>query len=107
MKKRSNIQEEIKRICAGKKSWKDLETKLQRPSNTIGLRWSRFIHPTIVSYLIGTVNLQWKKGFLQFIIDKKYVSSSDIEWNTVLKKWPCCTKPQLLTSLDHVQGDKG
>ena len=72
-------------------------------------KWSRFIYPTILSHLSGTVNLQWKSGFFQFIIDKEYVSASDIEWNVVLENWPSCTTRQLFQSLDPLTafGDRG
>jgi hypothetical protein len=79
---------EIMKICNEKKSWKDLGPKLNRPVDSIGLRWSHYIYPTILSYLSGTMNLQWKKEFFQFIIDNKYVSVSDIDQNIAKEKWP-------------------
>ena len=60
-----------------KKVWKTLESKLQRNGNNIGHSWSGFIHPTILAHLSGTLNLDWKKNFFQFIIDKKYISLTD------------------------------
>ena len=74
-----------------KKSWKDLEPKLNRLVESICMRWS-YIYPTILAYLTGTLNLQWKKDFFQFIIDKKYISVTDIDWNVVKETWPSVPK---------------
>ena len=45
--------------------------------------------------LCGTLNLDGKKNIFQFIIDKKYVSLKDIDWNAVTETWPTCTKSEL------------
>ena len=86
---------EIIKLCDGKKSWKSLESKLERNAHAIAHRWSDFIHPTILAHLSGTVNLDWEKNFFQYIIDKKYVSVTNIDWNIVLDNWPFCTKSEL------------
>ena len=75
-------------IFNAKKSWKDLEPKLNRLVESISFRWSNYIYPTILAYLSGTMNLQWKKDFFQFIIDNKFVSVTDIDQNIAKEKWP-------------------
>ena len=83
---------EIIKLCDRKKSWKTLESKLQRNQHAIGHTWSGFIYPTILAHLNGTLNLDWRKNFFQFIIDKKYVSVTDIDWNIVKETWPSTPK---------------
>ena len=68
---------------------------MQRNRNNIAHTWSGFIHPTILAHLSGTLNLDWKKNFLQFIIDKKYVSVTDIDWNIVKETWASIPKQEL------------
>ena len=83
---------EIIKLFDRKKVWKTLESKLQRNKNTIGHTWSHIIHPTILAHLSGTLNLDWKKNFFQFIIDKKYVSAAEIDWTIVKEAWPSIPK---------------
>merc|ERR1712051_1136293 len=62
------------------------------------------------SYLSGTLKLQWKKNFLQFIVDSKIVSVTNIDWNVVLEKWPFCTKVLLtrfVSCFSKTHGNKG
>ena len=63
--------------------------------NNIYHRWAGVIYPTILSYLSGTVNFQWKENFFHFIIDQKIISVVDIEWNILLEKWPFLTQYKL------------
>ena len=101
---------EIKSLFDRKKSWKDLKSKIERSGYQISKRWSGFIHPTILSYLSGTLRLKWRKNFFQFIIDNKCVSNTDIDWNVVLEKWPSCTLDQLrriVISFNLEHGKKG
>ena len=86
---------EIIKLLDGKKSWKPLETKLLRRSNIISLKWSGSIHSTILAHLSGTLNLDWRKNFFKFIIDKKYISVTDIDWNIVKETWPSVPKSKL------------
>ena len=87
---------EIIRLCDRKKiPWKPLELKLQRNTTIIGHTWAKIIHPTILAYLSGTLNLDWRKNFFQFIIDKKYISVTDIDWNVVKETWPFISKQNL------------
>jgi predicted transcriptional regulator len=75
------------------RNWELLVTKLERFSNSIRNRWGTYIKPTIVAYLNGKLNDQtWQKDFVQFVIDRKAVSSLDIPWDLVLVKWPHCTR---------------
>ena len=91
-----NEPNEILRICNAKKSWKELELEIQRDAASLQIRWSQYIYPTILSYLSGTVNLDWRKDFFQFIIDKKYVSIADIDRYFVAEKWPSISMTKLL-----------
>ena len=88
---------EIIKLCdkTRKRSWKLLESKLQRNENLISAAWAGFIHSTILAHLSGTLNLDCKKNFFQFIIDKKYISVTDIDWNVVKKTWPSISKQYL------------
>ena len=85
---------EIIKLCERNKSWKCLESKLNRNNLAIGHAWAR-IHSTILAHLSGTLNLDWKKNFFQFIIDKKYVSVTEIDWNVVKETWPYISKQNL------------
>ena len=88
---------EIIKLCdkTRKRSWKLLESKLQRNENLISAAWAGFIHSTILAHLSGTLNLDYKKNFFQFIIDKKYISVTDIDWNVVKDSWPSISKRRL------------
>ena len=85
---------EIIKLCNNKKPWKSLESKLQRNRQSIAQTWSR-IQSTILAHLNGTLNLDSRKNFFQFIIDKKYVSVIDIDWNIVKETWPSISKHNL------------
>jgi hypothetical protein len=80
---------------------------LQRNGNNIGHSWSGFIHPTILAHLSGTLNLDWKNNFFQFIIDKKYISLTDIDWNIVKENWPSSTKSELSNEVMHFVKNNG
>ena len=100
----------ILKLCSGTKSWKCLETKLERNSLSISNSWYGFVYPTILAHLSGTLNLDWKKNFFQFIIDKKYISTTDIDWNVVKETWHYIPKYKLsATANKFVQkhGKKG
>ena len=86
---------EIIKLFDRKKSWKPLEFKLQRNVTIIGHTWSAFIHATILAHLSGTLNLDWRKNFFKFIIDKKYISVTEIDWNLVKETWPSIPKHNL------------
>ena len=98
---------EIIRICNGKKSWKALESKIVRDGHAICIRWSEFIYPTILSYLSGTVKLDWKRDFFQFIIDQKYIGVTDIDKNIVAEKWPSIPIYKLLVSAKYFSKNHG
>ena len=83
---------EIIKLCCGTKSWKCLEIKLKRSSKYIAHAQSGVIHSTILAHLSGTLHLDWRRNFFQFIIDKKYVSITDIDWNVVKETWPSIPK---------------
>ena len=108
-----NIPEEaneIIKLCDRKKSWKTLETELERNQIVIARAWSGVIHTTILAHLSGTLNLDWRKNFFQFIIDKKYVSLTDIDWNLVKETWTSVTKRSIAVTVDHFvrsHGKKG
>ena len=85
---------EIIKLCNNKKPWKSLESKLQRNRQSIAQTWSR-IQSTILAHLNGTLNLDSRKNFFQFIIDKKYISVTDIDWNIVKETWPSISKHNL------------
>ena len=102
-----NEANEIIKLCDRNKSWKPLEFKLQRDRASIKHTWSYIIYPTILAHLSGTLNLNWKKNFFQLIIDKKYVSLTDIDWNIVLENWPSCTKSEMSKSVTHFVDNKG
>jgi hypothetical protein len=100
---------EIIKLCERTKSWKNLESKLQRSRVIIAHTWS-WIHSTILSHLCGTLNLDWRKNFFQFIIDKKYISVTDIEWNIVKETWPSipkCNFSRRLATFGERHGKRG
>ena len=90
-----NDANEILMLCDRKKSWKILESILQRNRRIIQSTWSETIHPTILAHLSGTLNLDGKKNVFQFMVDKKYISLKDIDWNAVTETLPTCTKSEL------------
>ena len=101
---------EIIKLCSGTKSWKCLETELERDSISISHSWSGFVHPTVLAHLSGTLNLDWKKNFFKFIIDKKYTSLTDIDWNAVKETWPSIPKHDFTaaaTNFVQSHGKKG
>lgn len=54
--------------------------------------------------------MDWKKDFFEFIIEKEYVSITEIDWNIVLPKWPSVSKytlGQVATSFSTTYGKKG
>ena len=69
-----------------------MNEKWQRNRNNIAHTWSGFIHPTILAHLSGTLNLDENKNFFQLMIDKKYISITDIDWNVVKETWPSIPK---------------
>ena len=79
-------------LCREEKSWIKLESKLQRKSSSISQRYSKFICPTLFSHVYGTLDSAWKKEFFQYIIDKKYVSVTDFDYEELKEKWPSVTK---------------
>jgi hypothetical protein len=85
---------EIIKLCDRNKSWKSLESKLQRNHQSIAQGWSG-IYSTVLAHLSGTLNLDWRKNFFQFIIDKKYISVTEIDWNIVKETWPSVPKYNL------------
>ena len=91
----------IKLFDRKKSSWKTLESKLQRNAHVIRNTWCGFIHSTLLAHLCGTLNLQWKKNFFQFIIDMKYISLTDIDWNVVKETWPSVSKQNLSNTADR------
>ena len=98
---------EIISLCDRKKTWKNLEFTLQRNRTIIGHTWSKIIHPTVLAYLSGTLNLDWRKNFFQFIIDKKYISVTDIDWNVVKETWPFISKQNLSDEANRFIGNHG
>ena len=95
----NNIPEkvqDIKNICEERISWLVLMSKLNRKSNSISVRWNKIIAPTILSHLNGTVALNWKKTFLQYVANLKVVSTSQIDFNLARKKWPSETTSSLI-----------
>ena len=101
---------EIIKLCDRKKSWKPLESELQRNGTLIGNTWSASIHSTILAHLSGTLNLDWRKNFFQFIIDKKIISLTDIDWNIVKETWPSvpkCNFSCAANSFVRVYGKRG
>ena len=89
-----NLQD-IKNICDKRMSWLALMTKPNRKSNSITVRWTRNIVPTILSHINGTVAMDWKKFFLQYVANLKVVSTSQIDFNLARKKWPSETAGSL------------
>ena len=65
-----------------------------RSRSIIAEGWS-VIHSTILAHLSGTLNLDWRKNFFQFIIDMKYISVTEIDWNVVRETWPSVPKRNL------------
>ena len=98
---------EVLKLCTGRKDFKSLEPKLQRKCDQIKWKWLDFIYPTLLSYLSGTLNLDWKKDFFQFIIVKKYVSLTEIDWNVVLQKWPTVSKRILMQTAKDFSKNHG
>ena len=93
-----NSDELKKRIGDEKQSWKDLVPALQRRSQDIGIRWDHFIHPTLLAHLSGTMNLEWRRPFFQWVIDNKWISVTDIDWTVAQEKWPSVPKRKLTKS---------
>ena len=95
----SSEPNEILEICNGKKSWKTLQPEINRNGHALIIRWSQIIYPTILSYLSGTVNLHWKRALFQFIIDKQYVSVTDIDKSFVAERWPSVPITKLVQTI--------
>ena len=48
-----------------------------------------------------------KENFFQFIIDKKYISVTDINWSVVTEKWPSISKTSLSEAARGFQNNHG
>ena len=94
--------DEIKRLCTQRKTWKSLVPEIQRKQDTIQRRWSRVIYPRILAHLHGTVYLDWKREFFQYIIDNKLVGVTDIDKKIVEERWPSVPYPKLTQNATKV-----
>ena len=94
---------DIIKICAEKRCWIDLETKMQRPSFTISHRWHRVIWPRISAHVQESTNLDWKRDFFQFIIDNRLVSIADIDENALAERFPSVPKRLLCKTATEFQ----
>ena len=48
-----------------------------------------------MQHLSGTMNLEWRRPFFQWVIDNKWISVTDIDWAVAQEKWPSVPQQKL------------
>ena len=77
-----------------------LTTRVQRGQTIIVNRWRGILMPIILSYLYGVPEIQWKTEFLNYVLSRKIMNLTSLNWTEVLQKWPFQTKFNLTRTLD-------
>ena len=78
----------------------DITQIIARGRKIIISRWDLTLMPTILSYLYGVPEIQWKEGFLKYVVEQKVMNLTSMNWTDVLQKWPYQTKFSLTKLLD-------
>ena len=61
---------------------------IQRGQKIIIGRWNSTVMPTILAYLYGAPEIQWKEEFLKYVVEQKVMNLASMDWTCVLQKWP-------------------
>ena len=64
---------------------------IQRLPENIYRQWNRKIRPVLLAYDKGILYKEWRKPFLQYVVEKKYISLHDIDWQDATLHFPCHT----------------
>ena len=56
--------------------------------------------PSILSYLYGVPEIQWKEEFRKYVVEQKVMSLASMDWTDVLQKWPYQNRFNLTKVLD-------
>ena len=60
-----------------------------------------------MQHLSGTMNLEWRRPFFQWVIDNKWISVTDIDWAVAQEKWPSVPQRKLAHSAIQFSTDHG
>ena len=73
---------------------------LQRGQMALNQRWHMILLPTMLSYLYGVSEIQWRQEFLKYVVEQKVMNLAAMNWTDVLQKWTFQNKHSLTKSLD-------
>ena len=85
---------------------KNATNVIPRGQRMIFDHWNRRLLPTVLSYLYGAPEIQWKEEFLKYVVEQKVMSLPSMNWTDVLQKWPHQTKHTLSHLLDLASRSK-
>jgi len=79
---------------------------INRPLKNISEHWSERIKPILLSYHCGTLRTYSRRKFLSYIMKTGIEYTQDINWEEVLKHFPCETRRSLDSSLRPIRSNK-
>ena len=65
--------------------WKQLGDDLNRRPCNIYYHWKLYIHPTLVRYESGVLDVDFKEPLINYLVDNNIVYAQEADWDEIVK----------------------
>ena len=72
-------------MILGANVWKELGDELNKRPANIYLHWQRYIHPTLVRYEAGVLDVDFKERLLNYMVDNNIMFRQEANWDEIVK----------------------
>ena len=64
--------------------WKELGDELNKRPNNIYLHWNDYIHPTLVRYEAGVLDVDFKERLINYMVVNNIMFAQEANWDEIV-----------------------